>query len=279
MKILVTGKGGKSGSWAIRAVQLGTAIGAAIKPLASLADITEHDLTIVVKRVPSQTLQALRMSGKPWVYDLVDGWPQSGGCDWNETRSIYWLRSMLAEFNPTAIVYGTKTMQEDAGRPGLVLPHHSWQKYLDRTPLIRDEIRVVGYEGAEAYLGHWRRIVEKQCADRGWEFMINGDMRRADVGIALRYGGGYPSRWWKPGTKLSNLHALGIPAICSREAGYVGVASGTELWVGNENDLSSAFDKIQSKDVRQDISSYMRAAALPVDRVAANYLEWLNRVV
>lgn len=278
MKILITGKGGKSGSWQIRAEQLGAAMGATVKPMASTADIASNDIVVVVKRTPAALIDAIRRSGKPWVYDVVDGWPQpkTGGMD--KPQAIGWLRSTLAGLSPAGVIFGTERMRSDAAFTGrsIVLPHHSWSRYLNRTPQVRDQIQVVGYEGAEHYLGSWRAILERECQARGWQLQINGDMTKADIGIALRDGGGYPAQHWKPGTKLSNLHALGIPAICSHEQGYMSVSCGRELFVSSADDVSKAFDLLQNTSTRKAIALAMRQAALPVEAVASAYKEWLH---
>ncbi|MDP2141282.1 MAG: hypothetical protein Q8L20_10770 [Gammaproteobacteria bacterium] len=276
MKILVTGKGGISGSWRIRGEQLGSAIGARVRPMAALRDCIESDLIVVVKRVPEMLLNTIRRSGKRWVFDMVDCWPQPSLWESDESRA--WIRRTLARLRPDAVIFGTPQMQTDSGflGPSTVLPHHSWQRYVDHPAEIRETISVVGYEGDEGYLGRWRWALDAECARRGWELMINGDMRRADIGIALRHGGGYPARNWKPGTKLSNLHALGLPAVCSVEAGYQSVACGAETFVTAPVDLAGAFDRLTSFQVRTEIAREMRAAQLTLSDVARTYKNWME---
>lgn len=279
MRVLVTGKGGGSGSWAIRGVQLGNAIDARVKPMASLADMTEADIVVVVKRVPAALLQNLRSSGRPWVYDIVDGWPQP--CDWSEAASITWLYNTLGHLRPTAIVCGTKTMQEDAAfmGPSLVLPHHSWDRYVEAPiPDRPDSTVVVGYEGSEQHLGKWKSVIIEECARRGWRFEINGNMLACDIGIALRDGGGYPAKNWKPGTKLSNLAALNIPAVCSVERGYVEQSTGHELWVEDETDLRKAFNRLEDCRVRRKLGEKMADGVIHLSNMARTYLEFLHHV-
>lgn len=275
MKILVTGKGGKSGSWQIRAEQLGSAIGATVQPMAT--DFHGVDVVVVVKRTPPALVDAIRRSGKPWVYDVVDGWPQDKCGGWDEARSRQWLRSTLRSLRPHAVVFGTERMQADSGfsGPSLVLPHHSWPKYLDREPEIRETVRTIGYEGAQHYLGRWQCLLMAECNRRGWRLQINGDMTQADIGIALRDCGGYPARYWKPGTKLSNLHALGIAALCSLEDGYLSVASGREHWIDSPQDIAAAFDALEDVSTRRSISADHRKAAVPLSQVATTYRDWL----
>jgi hypothetical protein len=277
MKILLTGKGGNSGSFAIRGNQLGVAIGATIKPMASLESCTAADLIIVVKRTPDQLIETIRKSGKPWVIDVIDGWPQPSEMD--HLQALQWLQNKIDSLKPSAVVFGTQRMQFDSGfeGPALVLPHHSWPKYQPNE--IREKVSVVGYEGAPAYLGKWFYVISDACAKMGWEFQVNGDMTKADIGIALRQTGGYPAKYWKPGTKLSNLHALGIPALCTQEAGYQSVASGMEFWIHSEKDVVSAFENLVDQKARKEISKSMLKAALPLATVAETYKAWLKTLV
>jgi hypothetical protein len=280
VNILITGKGGTAGSWKIRAEQLGAALRANVKPMASVHDCAIADVIVVVKRTPAPLIDAIRHSGKPWVLDIVDGWPQP--CDWDESRSKAWLLEHLGALQPSGVIFGTERMAFDAGpfrSRSLVLPHHSWDRYVKTAPAVRDRVQVVGYEGSPDYLGRWRPILEQQCSARGWDLQINGDMRHTDIGIALRDTGGYPARWWKPGTKLSNLHALGIPALCSREAGYDSVKSGAELWIESEADVKAAFDMLADRHVRRALGSTMRQAMILIDEVARDYREWLSEFV
>lgn len=278
MKILVTGKGGaKSGGWAIRGLQLGQALEAQIEPMASVATCKEADIIIVVKRTPHELMQNVYQSGKPWVYDTVDGWPQPN--HWEQHDAIQWLSKHVRALNPSAVVFGTSRMQADADfrGPSLILPHHSWPKYKPNE--IREKVSIVGYEGSPKYLGKWVITVQDACRAMGWEFQINGDMTQADIGICLRDNGGYPARFWKPGTKLSNLHALGIPALCSPEAGYRSVASGMEFWINKEKDVENAFDNLADVKARKEISKSMLKAAITLESVADKYKAWLKTLL
>lgn len=275
MKILITGKGGKSGSWQIRAVQIGSAIGAKVQANADLNTCKESDLIIVVKRTPAQLMENITKSGKPWVFDIVDGWQQP--CNWQPTESIQWLQQRIQTLRPTAMVYGTARMMADAEFPGLVLPHHAWSKY---QPIeVREKVSVVGYEGSLSHLGHWFDVVQAACNRRGWQFQVNGDMSKADIGIALRGNGGYPARHWKPGTKLANLHALGIPAICSPEDGYYEIASGNEQWITNEKDIEFAFDTLEPYKTRLEINRVVPHYAPRLDKIAKQYKDWLHTII
>jgi hypothetical protein len=144
MKILVTGRGG-AGSWAIRGEQLGRAMGANVKPMATLADCRAADVIVVVKRVPDELLHAVRQSGRPWVYDIVDAYPQPHCADWSPAQARQWLHDQLQRLQPTAVVWPNQRMRADAAYPGWVLYHHH-RPGID-TMVLRDRIYRVGYEG------------------------------------------------------------------------------------------------------------------------------------
>jgi len=274
-RILITGTG-TSGSWKIRAEQLGGAIGAAVVPLASLAHCRRADLVVVMKRVRPETLAAIRAAGLPVVWDVVDAWPQRPGTSMPEREARRWLRDALRALSPAAVVWPTGRMGADAGwkGPQLVLPHHAWPRYMPRP--VADQVRVVGYEGAAHYLGKWRAVLEQECALRGWRLEVNGNLAQADIGLALRDGGGYPAAHWKSNCKLANLQALGIPALCSPEAGYRETDGGSVIWIEVPGDIARAFDRLADRTERERLGALAVAAAPRIDRVAGTYRGWLD---
>jgi len=167
-----------------------------------------------------------------------------------------WLHGELRRIQPDAVVWPTERMMRDAGfsGPQIALPHHAWERY--QASDVSEQVRIVGYEGAENYLGRWRAIVQRECDKRGWVFQINGDMQNADIGIALRDGEGYAQKNWKPGTKLANIQALGIPALCSPEMGYREIANGSEHWIETADDVAIAFSALESSCAREVIQGF-----------------------
>lgn len=286
MKVLITGKGGKSGSWAIRAAQLGEALGAIVQPMAEPSECRAADVIVIVKRAPAAVLSAVRSSGRPWVYDVVDGWPQPHGNAWDRSQAVGWMLQRLRELSPSGVVFGTQQMQADcsgwgegqqanrSNAPSLVLPHHAWPKYAPVA--VRHHVRAVGYEGDPSYLGRWAGVLVEECRRRGWQFVINGDMQQVDIGIALRDPSGYAPRHWKPGTKLANLQALGVPALCSPEQGCRDLSNGTEYWVEHPDHVIHAFNELVDPDVRSAISVVQQQSALGIDSVAETYRAWLK---
>lgn len=276
MRLLITGRGGKAGSWQVRAVQLGEAMGAEVHANAELARIRAAQLVVVVKRTPAELIQAIRRAGRPWVYDIVDAWPQPPGNAWERDFAVRWLRGHLAELKPTAVVFPTVRMRVDSAwaGPALVLEHHAWPKYVARASA--PTVRVVGYEGDVRYLGRWAPILTAECEKRRWRFEVNGGLEHADIGIALRDVPGYPAGAWKSNCKLANLQALGLPALCSPEAGYREFGSGAEWFIESRDDVSRALGALAHVGARARASEAMQAAAPRLTSVAGRYRAWLE---
>jgi hypothetical protein len=262
MKILVTGNG-KSGSWRIRGEQLGVAIGATVRPNANVPEIKLHDLTVCVKRVADGILAN---PSRRWVWDIVDAWPQPHGNNWTRDQAVSWLREAIRRNRPYAMVFPTTQMQQDADfdGPSLVLPHHAWPKYQRQSHPWG--VKAIGYEGAEHYLGRWRPLLEAQCKARGWELVINGDLTRCQIGIALRDCTGYAPYAWKSNVKLANFQALGIPAIVSPQMSYREFGGGY-MEAENRDDLYMAIDNCERWHPDDPPPT--------LDQVARTYKEWL----
>lgn len=272
--VLITGKG-SSGSWKIRGEQLGDAIGAVVQPNAEPHDCKQADVVVIVKRTPRAVLEAVRKSGRPWVWDIVDAWPQPFGNAWGRETALEWLRSELDYLKPHAVVFPTSQMRIDSGweGPALVLPHHAWPKYSPH--VVAGSVSRVGYEGAAHYLGRWQAMLEKECRRRGWEFRLGG-LDQCDIGVAFRDVGGYPAQAWKANTKLANMQALGIPFVGHRELSYVEFGSGSEFFVETLEQLASVFDTLTCHDTRLEIAEAMRAATPSLQQTAETYAKWLS---
>lgn len=278
MNLLVTGRG-TSGSWQIRGVQLGEAIGATVLPQAFDAD--PFDVVVIVKRAPADMALRARLAGVPVIWDVVDAWPQPVGNTWSRDECHAWLRLQVRAIKPAGIVAATRAMAADCadfGVPVLALPHHA-RPGLDANP-IREHVQTVGYEGGEAYITGWRAAIEAECKRRGWRFVIN-PARLADVDIvlALRDATGYAPRHWKSNVKLANAQASGTPFVGVREAGYLETAIGTcEKWADTPEELKRAFDALTPQGERRRAAQWMRSVAPALDQVAIKYRTWLEQV-
>lgn len=275
MRVLVTGRG-TSGSWAVRGEQLGRAIGATVQPRAT--DPRGYDAVVVVKR-DCGIAERARAAGVPLIWDIVDAWPQPAGNEWSIERSLEWLREAVRAMRPDGIVAATQAMAHDCndfGVPVLVLPHHARPGQARNQ--IRERVETIGYEGAPHYLGRWAQVVERECARRGWRFVVNPPaLADLDVVVALRDAHGYAPRAWKSGVKLANAQGSGTPFVGVRERGYTETACGVELWAIGDDDLARAFDKLKPQARRREIGEQMWRAHPALASVAATYGAWLQR--
>jgi len=270
MKILVTGSG-KSGSWIVRGEQIGAALGALVKPHATLADMGAADVILVVKRCTPELLAGLQICGRPWVFDVVDPYPQPGCHSWSPYESIAWLQALIHRLRPNAVVWPTERMREDGGGVGKVIRHHH-RPGIERNP-IRERIEVVGYEGSVRYLDDGLlEAITAECQQRGARFVVNPpQLAELDVVVALRSPRwtSYAAQHWKSGVKLSNAHASGTPFIGARECGYVEIATGGEEWAASAADVGAALDVLAPRAVRLAISERFVAQTFHVKSAAA----------
>lgn len=279
MKLMVTGKGGSSGSWAVRGQQLGEALGAAVKPMATIDELRGIDVAIVVKRTPEPLLRALRESGVRWVYDMVDCYPQPEAAAWGRGEAISWVQNRLRDLRPAAVIWPNGTMREDcdSGLPGMVLPHHCRPGIARNS--IREQIKVVGYEGRPSYLAHWEPLLQAECTRRGWRFVVNPPaLADVDIVVAFRGGAwdGYVPRHWKSAVKLANAHGSGTPFVGQRESGYAETATGAEYWADSARELATSFEWLESQTAREQVSDRFIEAAYSVEDAAADLRAFLE---
>ncbi len=213
MKILVVGSG--KGSWDIRGLQLGNALGARIVTSPSAADLAWCDVAILVKRAGPIWAEAVRAAGVPFAWDVLDFWRQPLDDELPESAARQTLANMVTAYRPTVAIGATAAQAGACGPIGRYLPHHSWP-VLDGPGDVRGEVQTVAYQGNPSYLGRWSRELTDVCRRRGWRFQINPpDLRTADIIVALRDRpwDGWMSRQWKSGVKLVNAIAAGRPIL------------------------------------------------------------------
>lgn len=271
MNLLFTGRG-TSGSWSIRGQQLGAACEARVQARAKLADCKAADAIVVVKRVDDELLAALRGSGRPWAFDVLDCYPQPACSTWGRSEAIEWVRARIKALAPTALIWPNERMREDCGTdlPSLILPHHH-RPGIAKNP-IREQVRMVGYEGQAEYLGGWRTTLERECEKRGWQFTASPiHLADLDIVVAMRGGGweSYASRHWKSNVKLANAHGSGTPFVGQQECGYMETSTGCEYWAENAHDLRMCFDWLAAKSTREQVSERFLQRAYTVERAAA----------
>ena len=278
MKLLFTGRGG-AGSWTVRGEQLGAACGGKVKANASRRYCEEADLIIVVKRTPDELLEAVRASGKPWVYDVVDCYPQPMASLWKANEAASWVRQRLEQLKPSAVIWPNHRMGQDCSvdLPSMVLPHH-YRPGIEKNP-IRDRVKKVGYEGASHYLQDWGPDIEKECEKRGWQFVVNpSKLADVDIVVAVRGGmwSGYVPRHWKSNVKLANCHGSGTPFIGQQECGYMETESGAEYWLEEKSGLGMCFDWLTPRATRQQVQDRFLRNAYSVDKAAEDLKAFLH---
>lgn len=279
MRLLFTSQSTKVGSWKIRGEQLGVACGAMVASQASIEQCRAADVIVVVKKAGPQLLQAVRDSGRPWAFDVLDAYPQPACAQWNREEAIAWVRGHLRSLAPTALIWPNQRMAEecDVGLPGLVLPHHH-RPGIAKNP-VRRKVEAVAYEGEPRYLGGLRDVIDAECTRRGWRFVVNPvQLADADIILAMRAGVAmnYATRHWKSNVKLANAHGSGTPFIGNRECGYLESATGREYWADSPQELTTALDWLETHTARERVSEWFRAAAFPVEHAAQRLTEFLR---
>lgn len=265
---LVTGRGG-AGSWQVRGEQIGAALGASVIPNATVKQIKAADVALVVKRVPDDLLHGLRRADRPWLYDIVDAYPQPLCSDWTKKQAVAWVRAHIRRLQPTAVIWPNARMRDDCELPGEVVYHHHRPR-IQANP-IREHFGVIGYEGRAAYLDGWHKTIERECQARGLTFLLN-PARLADVDAILAVRGGewrgYVSDHWKSNVKLANAHGSGTPFIGIPEDGYLETACGAEEWVDLPDELAAALDRLTPVATRMDAFERSSVRAFGVEKAA-----------
>jgi len=276
LNILFTGKG-TSGSWQCRGVQLGGLLGT-VKPLSTPTDCTAADVIVVVKRINHHFIDAVKASGKPWIWDLVDFYPQPECGEWSCAQAVHWARQRIRKARPHGIVYPNAKMASDVGIVGDVIYHHARPAPLNP---IREQVKTVGYEGCPKFLGRWRGWLHAECAARGWQFVEGAPLHQVDIVVALRDGAhnGYVQRMWKSNVKLANAHGTGTPFVGMAEAGYTETATGAECWVSDRASLRRAFDRLTPHTTRQHIHRQFVAATITLDACAEQLKRYAQTIL
>lgn len=272
MKILFTGKPNK-GSWQIRAVQMAAEFGECI-PYATEKQCRAADFIVAIKRVPQEVLNAIRASGTPWAWDTVDCYPQPACSGWSREWSIEWMREQVRSMQPTVVCFATQRMRQDVGFGGAVIYHHH-RPGIATNP-IREKIRVIGYEGASQYLGHWEKRLEQSARHIGAEFTMKPSaLADCDVVVAFRGGAAdcYATRHWKSNVKLANAHASGTPFIGQLDDGYRETMTGAEHWVDEPKDIDLALEWLSSQRERLRVSQVFRGASISVQDCQKSWQE------
>lgn len=275
MNVLIVGGG--QGSWQIRGVQLGTAIGARITSKPSDDALRWADVVVCVKRALFQWADKIHQFNKPIVWDALDFWDQPEQNSLSEPEARALLREKIDRYEPVLVIGATEAMA--AACRGVYLPHHARPglEYCEK----RDRCEVIAYEGTAKYLGRWRGEIEEICERRGWSFTVNGSLSNADLVIALRDGqhDGWMCREWKSGVKLVNALSLGLPVIAQPSAAWREIRPDGQC-IDSLAELPAALHRWSGKAARAGADQFSTVNwqdyALP--RIAARYKAMLSRV-
>lgn len=270
MNVLMVGAG-SAGSFQMRGLQLGIAMGARVTTEPTAADWAWADRIVLIKRAAFRWAEEAQRRGCPVVWDALDFWAQPAENGLTESAARLRLSQAIALIRPTLTIGATQAMADAAD--GMYLPHHGHLSLVPRPE--RAMVRLVAYNGNPAYLGAWAAVVDAACAARGWTFVINPpDLAAADLIIALRGGpwDGWICRAWKSGVKLVNAMLAGRPVItqpsaAARELGPAGSVIETPA------ELSAAFDLWRDPVRRASVaqSAATHAKSLSVSALATRY--------
>ncbi len=215
MNVLIVGNG--KGSWTMRGLQLGAALGARVTSVPTAADFGWSDVVVLVKRAGAVFATQAHHADRPVVWDALDFWSQPRDHRLTASQATALLHAQIRVIKPALTIGATEAMAQACD--GVYLPHHSWAG-LSPTP-AREVVSVVGYEGNPGYLGKWGQAVHAECRTRGWSFQINPpDVRTVDLLVAFRDDpwDGWICREWKSGVKLVNAIAAGRPIVTQMSA-------------------------------------------------------------
>lgn len=275
MNILICGNG--KGSWQMRALQLGAALGARVTSAPADYDFEWCDVAVLVKKHAVTFAGMAHRAKKPVVWDALDFWSQPADNRSSEERARQLLVNQIQAITPALVIGATEAMTRAAGAlcPSAYLPHHSWDGLVPTPP--REIVRVVAYEGNELYLGRWAQWLKEACALRGWAFIVNPpNLAEADILVAFRDGvwDGWICREWKSGVKVVNAIMADRPLI-SQDSAAVRELNPDGSQIESRDQLDEALDFWTPIEKRRATRVH---GAFDVDTIAARYREILATV-
>lgn len=270
LKVLITGSN-RSGSWQIRGVQLGKALGATVARNATEKQIEQADIVVVIKKPSPDLLSRLHLAKKV-VWDTVDPWIQKAGV-FGRQEYIDQVLRIRDSIKPDFVICATEKMREDFEGDFTLYHHHRESE----KAVIREHIKTVAYDGNKKYLGNWEYILKEQCKRRGWEFVHTHEIHKADICVAFRGSpyDTYATRCWKSNVKLANAQASGVPFVCLPEMGYLETDYGGVMFADSEMQLSECLD-CMTFDHRKMAHEALLTSAYSVNDCAKDYMKILN---
>lgn len=278
MNVLFVGSGG-GGSWQIRGIQVGAALGARVTSKPSSDDWQWAELVVLVKHAAEQFGEEAAKSGARIIWDVLDWWKQP---EENQRAIADVLQEILAlqkRFHIDRLIGATQAMADEIG--GVYVPHHS-RPGLVEAP-VREQIKVIAYEGTPKYLGPWKHACEQVAAAIGATFVINPKrLSDADLVVAFRGGkwDGAICRRWKSGVKIANAIAVGRPIITQRSEAFFEI-NPCGAMVTEPADLPCMVDLFLSGHARRDVlrRSYEIAPDFTLDTTVRRYRHLFDQIM
>lgn len=277
MNVLIVGSEGR-GSWAMRGVQLGSAIGARVTTDPKPSQWQWADVVVLVKRAAIRWADQARSVRVPVVWDALDFWRQPEDNGLSEAEMVESARQIAECAGVKLIIGATDRMARDLG--GVCVPHHC---RIGLQP-SRDTARrgAVGYDGQKKYLGRWLPALETACYQLGMRFVVNPpSLHEVDVLVSFRDGpwDGWACREWKSGVKYVNAVVAGKPVLSQYSAALHEIKP-VAYTLDRPELLVEALQHVTSEEARQDAHQMglKRAASCSVDAVAKQYLSILTDV-
>ncbi len=250
-----------SGSWEIRGKQIAACrTNWTERRDYERLDLDAYDVFCFVKFPLPSLIRALHRRGKIVVLDVLDSWlqPEEGLLCANvgDARKLYEKKWSRNRFH--AYIFPNLTMMADLGSltPQRSFIYHHYRPGL--APIeVRECVKRVGYEGNPSFLGPYYEILNRMCAERGLEFVVNpSDYRSLDIGIACRGGihESFMSSRYKSNVKLANFYGAGLPCLVShKEFSYQETDNGSVLFFDSERALAEQLDRLLSFSFRKQI--------------------------
>lgn len=267
-------------------MQLGTAIGARVVSHPADEDLGWANVVVLVKRALLVWGDRVRQSGKPFVWDALDFWNQPEQNSLTREQAIDLLREHAQQYQPDLIIGATQAMADAASHGsmltpfvGAYLPHHARPSL--KAGAVKQEVRTVAYEGTRKYLGRWGHAIERECARRGWDFVINpANLADADIIVAFRDAewDGWICQEWKSGVKVVNAMTAGRP-IVSQPSAAMRELQPFGTVVDDISDLPAALDAWVAPERRRLAVMPGRVAEFTLANAADRYRRILHSIV
>jgi hypothetical protein len=277
VNVLMVGSG-SGGSWQIRGVQLGRALGARVTSSPTSTDFAWADVIVLVKHAIETWGQQAKQARARVVWDVLDVWAQPD----DNGLLVHSMTVRVAEERTRVgvdLLIGATELMATQIR-GAFVPHHARPGL--SAPPVRPILTTVAYEGQRKYLGLWAKALDAACARIGCAFVVNPpSLAGADLIVAFRGGhwDGALCRDWKSGVKLVNALAVGRPVLTQPSAAF-SEKHPPGAQIESPSALEAAIRAWQPLEVRQQAytTAQKQASAYTIDTVAAGYRARLERV-